>query len=94
MYTCIWVRLHTCVTSKTNFWTWINLSGAIDQTKRPMEFYNFLQVNTDSKIHELIDNSRKDEEEDVDQNNRIRNENCVPFFDFLSVGNSASQGLC
>jgi len=68
--------------------------GAIDQTKRPMEFYNFLQVNTDSKIHELIDNSRKDEEEDVDQNNRIPNENCVPFFDFLSVGNSASQGLC
>ncbi|EOA36140.1 hypothetical protein CARUB_v10012605mg [Capsella rubella] len=67
---------------------------AIDQTKRPVEFYNFLQVNTDSKKPEVIDNSRKDEDEDFHENNRIRNENCVPFFDFLSVGNSASQGLC
>ncbi|XP_010476959.1 PREDICTED: transcriptional activator Myb-like [Camelina sativa] len=68
--------------------------GAIDQTKRPMEFYNFLPVNTDLKKPEVIDNSRKDEEEYFDQNNPIRNENCVPFFDFLSVENSASQGLC
>ncbi|CAF2257751.1 hypothetical protein HID58_030784 [Brassica napus] len=62
--------------------------GALDQTKRPMEFYNFLQVKTDSKP-EVIHNSRKEEdeeEEDVD--------NCVPFIDFLSVGNSASKGLC
>ncbi|KAL1224058.1 Transcription factor MYB52 [Cardamine amara subsp. amara] len=69
--------------------------GAIDQTKRPMEFYNFLQVNTDSKKTEVIDSSRKEEEEeDVDQRSRSHNENYVPFFDFLSVGNSASQGLC
>ncbi|CAA7029501.1 unnamed protein product [Microthlaspi erraticum] len=68
---------------------------AIDQTKRPMEFYNFLQVNTDSKKPKVVDHSRKDEEqEDVDQCNPNHNENCVPFFDFLSVGNSASQGLC
>ncbi|ESQ35006.1 hypothetical protein EUTSA_v10008597mg [Eutrema salsugineum] len=64
--------------------------GAIDQTERPMEFYNFLQIKMDSKKSELIDSSKKDQDEDVDQRNR----NCVPFFDFLSVGNSASQGLC
>ncbi|KAF8114296.1 hypothetical protein N665_0039s0060 [Sinapis alba] len=70
--------------------------GAIDQTKRPMEFYNFLQVKTDSKKPEMIDNSKKYEEEDdaVDEHNHNHNENCVPFIDFLSVGNSASQGLC
>lgn len=73
----------------------IIFSGGIDQTKRPTEFYNFLQVNTDSKKPEVIDNYlRKDEEEDVDPRSHNHNENCVPFFDFLSVGNSASQGLC
>ncbi|CAN8292736.1 unnamed protein product [Cochlearia groenlandica] len=59
-----------------------------DQTRRPMEFYNFLQVHTDSKKPEVaVDNSRKDkEEEDVYQQNRHQEKNCVPFFDFLSVG--------
>ena len=53
-----------------------------------MEFYNFLQVKTDSKP-EVIHNSRKEEDEDEEDV-----DNCVPFFDFLSVGNSASKGLC
>ncbi|KAF2619503.1 hypothetical protein F2Q68_00042216 [Brassica cretica] len=69
--------------------------GAINQSKRPMEFYDFLQVKTDSKKPEVLDNSRKyEEEDDVSEHNHNHNENCVPFIDFLSVGNSASQGLC
>lgn len=60
-----------------------------------MEFYDFLQVKTDSKKPEVKDNSRKyEEEDDVSEHNHNHNENCVPFIDFLSVGNSASQGLC
>ncbi|CAN8312428.1 unnamed protein product [Cochlearia groenlandica] len=74
----------------------INELGAIDQTKRPMELYNFFQVNKDSNSH-VKDNLRRDyeeeEEEDVDECNHIKNEDCVPFFDFLSVGNSNSHGL-
>ncbi|ESQ27845.1 hypothetical protein EUTSA_v10019669mg [Eutrema salsugineum] len=65
----------------------IALNTKANQSKKPMEFYNFLQVNTDSNKSEVID-------QDVDQSNSnnqdYSNESRVPFFDFLSVGNSAS----
>ena len=64
-----------------------------------MEFYNFLQINTDSNRSEVIDYARKekqddddeDKEEEVDQKEALfqRNEipSSPPFIDFLSVGN-------
>lgn len=66
-----------------------------------MEFYNFLQVNTDSNKSEVIDHARKDneednEEEEVDQRAAQSNQNkaaaaaaSLPFIDFLSVGGSS-----
>ncbi|XP_010537518.1 PREDICTED: myb-related protein A [Tarenaya hassleriana] len=70
------------------------LATEVNRSKRPMEFYDFLQVkNTDSNDSEVIGNSKKDGEE-VDQvsdeHSRANNGDGVPFFDFLSVGNSAS----
>lgn len=56
-----------------------------------MEFYNFLQVNNtdDSNKSEIIDqDSDKSNLNDSDNKNESRVG--VPFFDFLSVGNSAS----
>ncbi|KFK41782.1 hypothetical protein AALP_AA2G171400 [Arabis alpina] len=65
----------------------IALNAKANQSKKPMEFYNFLQVNTDSNKSEIID-------QDSDQSNLKdldnKNESRVPFFDFLSVGKSAS----
>ncbi|XP_030521765.1 transcription factor MYB54 [Rhodamnia argentea] len=63
---------------------------------QPTEFYNFLQVNTDSNKSEVIDvvHARRDDEE-VDQeagDDGADNEakgGSVPFFDFLSVGSSS-----
>ncbi|XP_010416151.1 PREDICTED: transcription factor WER-like [Camelina sativa] len=59
---------------------------AANQSK-PMEFYNFLQVNTDSNKSEIIDQD-SDQSNPNDSDNK--NESGVPFFDFLSVGSSAS----
>ncbi|KAL3716347.1 hypothetical protein ACJRO7_008017 [Eucalyptus globulus] len=62
---------------------------------QPTEFYDFLQVNTDSNKSEVIDvvHARRDDEE-VDQeaaNDSADNQakgGSVPFFDFLSVRSS------
>ncbi|GLU12825.1 hypothetical protein SLE2022_294830 [Rubroshorea leprosula] len=45
----------------------------------PVEFYDFLQVNTESNKSEVTDNTRRDEEE-VDQEATV-----VPFIDFFPV---------
>ncbi|KAL0731730.1 hypothetical protein Bca4012_027824 [Brassica carinata] len=60
---------------------------AANQSKKPMEFYNFLQVDTDSNKSEIIDQD-SDQSNPHDSDNK--NESRVPFFDFLSVGNSTS----
>ncbi|KAM1340839.1 hypothetical protein ACFX2H_039171 [Malus domestica] len=61
---------------------------------QPIEFYDFLQVNTESNGSEVIDNARKDEEE-VDQEGtgqqNISNVAGLPFIDFLSVNNGTSS---
>ncbi|TQE09877.1 hypothetical protein C1H46_004455 [Malus baccata] len=61
---------------------------------QPIEFYDFLQVNTESNGSEVIDNARKDEEE-VDQvgtgQQNISNVAGLPFIDFLSVNNGTSS---
>ncbi|KAK8569396.1 hypothetical protein V6N13_046455 [Hibiscus sabdariffa] len=56
-----------------------------DQKKQALEFYDFLQVNTDSNTSEVTDNSRRDGEE-VDQQHTKPG---PAFFDFLSLGNSS-----
>ncbi|KAF8090444.1 hypothetical protein N665_0476s0023 [Sinapis alba] len=65
----------------------IVLNTEANQSKKPMEFYNFLQVDTDSNKSEIIDQD-SDQSNPHDSDNK--NESRVPFFDFLSVGNSTS----
>ncbi|XP_050377629.1 transcription factor MYB52 [Argentina anserina] len=65
-----------------------------DKNHEPIEFYDFLQVNTESNRSEVTDiNSRKDEEE-VDQLEAIRHEQTkvvgAPFIDFFSGGSVTS----
>ncbi|KAJ6411182.1 hypothetical protein OIU84_007859 [Salix udensis] len=50
-----------------------------DDQNRTVEFYDFLQVNTDSNKSEVIDNARREDEE-VDQS-----KGGVPFIDFFSA---------
>ena len=60
---------------------------------RTVEFYDFLQVNTDSNKSEVIDNARRDEEE-VDQQGAMENDQSkagVPFIDFFSVNGKSSS---
>lgn len=52
-----------------------------DDKNEPMEFYDFLQVNTESNKSEVTENTRRDEEE-VNQQ-----EAEVPFIHFLAVRN-------
>lgn len=55
-----------------------------DNKNQRVEFYDFLQVNTDSTKSEVIDNARRDDEE-VDQEAREQ-QRSGQFIDFLSVG--------
>ena len=73
------------------------------ERSKGVEFYNFLQINTDSNRSEVIDYARKEkqdddndkeeEEEEVDQREASFQQNeassSPPFIDFLSVGNSS-----
>ena len=65
----------------------------IADQSRQIEFYDFLQVNTDSNKSEVIDNARRDEEE-VDQQGAIENDQSkagVPFIDFFSANGKSSS---
>ncbi|XP_022736966.1 transcription factor MYB52-like [Durio zibethinus] len=56
---------------------------------QPIEFYDFLQVNTDSNKSEVTDNTRRDDEE-VDQEAMEQQSKVgASFIDFLSVGSSS-----
>lgn len=57
----------------------------IADRSQSVEFYDFLQVNTDSNKSEVTDNARRDDEEV----NQDAEDNGVPFIDFLS-----STGSC
>ncbi|CAG7904509.1 hypothetical protein HID58_027714 [Brassica napus] len=61
----------------------IALNTKENQSKKPLEFYDFLQVDTDSNKSEVID-QYSDQSNPNDSDNK--NESHVPFFDFLSVG--------
>ncbi|PNT09340.1 hypothetical protein POPTR_012G039400v4 [Populus trichocarpa] len=64
-----------------------------EDQSRPIEFYDFLQVNTDSNKSEVIDNARRDDEE-VDQQEALENNQSkadVPFIDFFSVNGKSSS---
>ncbi|KAJ4842147.1 hypothetical protein Tsubulata_040828 [Turnera subulata] len=61
----------------------------LEDKKQPIEFYDFLQVNTDSNKSEVIDNvKRGDEEVDQEAMEQQNKAAGVSFIDFLSVGNS------
>ncbi|KAI4352051.1 hypothetical protein L6164_006337 [Bauhinia variegata] len=59
----------------------------LEDRSQSVEFYDFLQVNTDSNRSEVTDNARRDEEE-VNQVDAVgqQSKDSVPFIDFLSVG--------
>ncbi|GMY24621.1 transcription factor MYB52-like [Fagus crenata] len=58
------------------------------EKKQRIEFYDFLQVNTESNGSEVIDNPRREDEE-VDQEAKEQQSKAgVPFIDFLSAGTS------
>ncbi|KAK3025913.1 hypothetical protein RJ639_041303, partial [Escallonia herrerae] len=60
---------------------------------QPVEYYDFLQVHTDSNGSEVIDQARRDEDE-VEQEaideEQIRKASLLPFIDFLSVHGASS----
>ncbi|RDX76027.1 Transcription factor MYB52, partial [Mucuna pruriens] len=53
-------------------------SSMLQDKSQSVEFYDFLQVNTDSNKSQVTDNSRRDDEE-------VNQDRGVPFIDFLSV---------
>ncbi|XVF12046.1 hypothetical protein REPUB_Repub08aG0081100 [Reevesia pubescens] len=55
---------------------------------QPLEFYDFLQVNTDSNKSEVTDNTRRDDEEVDQETMEQQNQAGASFFDFLSRGSS------
>lgn len=61
----------------------------IAEKKQPVEFYDFLQVNTESNGSEVIDNARRDDEEVNQEATEQQNKAGVPFIDFLSVTGSS-----
>ncbi|MFQ6632714.1 hypothetical protein Gotur_010468 [Gossypium turneri] len=64
-----------------------SLTTTTQDTTQPTEFYDFLQVNTDSNESEVTDNTCRRDGEEVDQEHQSRP--AVPFFDFLSVPRSS-----
>lgn len=62
----------------------------IAEKKQPVEFYDFLQVNTESNGSEVIDNTRREDEEVNQEAREQQNKAGVPFIDFLS-GTSGSS---
>ena len=65
----------------------MNIAGK----NQPLEFYDFLQVKTESSKSEVIDNARRDDVE-VDQEAKElpKSRAGFPFIDFLSAGNQVS----
>lgn len=57
-----------------------------DHRNRPVEFYDFFRLNTDSNGSEVIDHPRRDDDE-VEQKANAS----VPFIDFLSVGKIVNE---
>ncbi|XP_027359336.1 transcription factor MYB52-like [Abrus precatorius] len=83
---------HPCVTSSPfqfpKKFYFQDPSSTMPQDKsQSVEFYDFLQVNTDSNKSEVTDNAKRDDEE-VNQDNegQQNKDNGVPFIDFLSTG--------
>ncbi|KAF3438369.1 hypothetical protein FNV43_RR21131 [Rhamnella rubrinervis] len=69
----------------------ISLCSTIHEEKsQPVEFYNFLQVNTDQSNNgsEVIDNNVARKDDDDDQQEVHQGKAGVSFIDFLSVGSS------
>lgn len=61
------------------------------ERSKAVEYYDFLQVNTDSSKSEVIDQAKKSEQnsnEEVEQMQIAAAEHDPPFIDFLSVGST------
>ncbi|XP_022775243.1 transcription factor MYB52-like [Durio zibethinus] len=61
-----------------------------EDKNQPIEFYDFLQVNTDSNKSEVTDNNARRDDEEVDQEAMAQqSKGGASFIDFLSVGSSS-----
>ncbi|KAF5177191.1 Transcription factor myb52 [Thalictrum thalictroides] len=56
----------------------------------PVEFYDFLQINTDSNRSEVINHTKNDHEEEVEQEAKkhLNDDSGIQYIDFFSVGSS------
>ncbi|XP_027343916.1 transcription factor MYB52-like [Abrus precatorius] len=63
-------------------------STMLQDRSQSVEFYDFLQVNTDSNKSEVTDNVKRDDEEVNQDAAGSKNKEDVSFIDFLSVGSS------
>ncbi|XP_043718375.1 transcription factor MYB52-like isoform X3 [Telopea speciosissima] len=62
----------------------------LEDGNNQIEFFDFLNVNTDSNRSEVTDNARKDEEEVEQKGKEQENEpTAIPFIDFMSIGSSS-----
>ncbi|KAF7822051.1 Transcription factor MYB52 [Senna tora] len=62
---------------------WHVMMARIRRESESVEFYDFLQVNTESNRSEVTENNGRREDEEVNQDDGV-----PPFIDFLSVGTS------
>ncbi|CBI15616.3 hypothetical protein VitviT2T_025720 [Vitis vinifera] len=67
----------------------IHCTKMLEDRTQPVEFYDFLNVNTDSNRSEVIDHARRDDEEVEQEAMDHQSKAGVPFIDFLSVGSSS-----
>ncbi|XP_061364128.1 transcription factor MYB52-like [Gastrolobium bilobum] len=64
-------------------------STMLQDRSQSVEFYDFLQVNTDSNKSEVTDNYPRRDDEEVNQDTvGTQSRDGVPFIDFLFVGSS------
>ncbi|KAK9278586.1 hypothetical protein L1049_028158 [Liquidambar formosana] len=64
-------------------------SDMCEGRNHPIEFYDFLRVNTESNGSEVIDHARGDDEEVEQKAMEQKHKAGAPFIDFLSVGSSS-----
>ncbi|XP_038895550.1 transcription factor MYB54-like [Benincasa hispida] len=82
------LQLHTCPTSNSLF---IPKPPSVDaaRTNASVHYYDFLNVNTESiNGSEVIDNSRKEDYEEV---NNGEHQSVLPFIDFFSASQTSTN---
>ncbi|CAK9164361.1 unnamed protein product [Ilex paraguariensis] len=82
---------HNCALnfSQLHYDNGVHLMKMDEDRSQAVEFYDFLQVNTDSNRSEVIDQARRDDEEVEQEATEQQSTPRVTYIDFLSVGGSS-----